>query len=49
MTNYTPTHSVSTITGLVIDGIVEYGIGIIGFAGLIALASVFIWFKKNVF
>lgn len=46
-TQYTPNHSVSDLTGLVIDGVVEFGITIVGFIGLIALVYVYTLARKQ--
>ena len=46
MTNYTPAHSSSELSAVVIDFIVEYAIQIIAFVGLIALVGLYIWFRK---
>lgn len=37
MTAYTPTHTSGDLSSVVIDFIVEYGVQILAFAGLIAL------------
>ena len=47
MTNYTATHSASDMPGVVIDFLVEYGIQLLAFAGLIALVTLFVWAKKQ--
>ena len=44
---YTLAHSSSDISAVVIDFIVEYGIQILAFAGLIALITLFVWAKNN--
>jgi len=46
-TNYTPTHSASDLPAVVIDFIVEYGVQILAFAGLIALVTLFVWVKNQ--
>jgi hypothetical protein len=46
-TNYTPTHSSNDIASVVIDFIVEYGVQILAFAGLIALVTLFVWAKNS--
>ena len=47
MTDYTPTHTSSDLASVVIDFIVEYGVQLLAFAGLIALVTLFVWAKKN--
>lgn len=47
MTEYTPTHTSSDLAGVVIDFIVEYGVQILAFAGLIALVTLFVWAKNS--
>lgn len=47
MTNYTPEHSASDLSGIVIDFLVEYGIAILGFVSLIALVGLYVWFRKS--
>lgn len=47
MTDYTPTHSSSDLSAVVIDFIVEYGVQILAFAGLIALVTLGVWAKNN--
>lgn len=47
MTNYTPAHSSGDLPSVVIDFLVEYGIQILAFAGLIALVTLFVWAKKQ--
>jgi hypothetical protein len=47
MTNYTPTHDSSDIPSVVIDFLVEYGVQLLAFAGLIALIMLFVWAKKQ--
>ena len=47
MTAYTPEHTSSDLAGVVIDFIVEYGIQILAFAGLIALVTLFVWAKNS--
>ena len=47
MANYTPVHSATDISGIVIDFLVEYGIAIIGFVTLIALVGLYVWFRNN--
>jgi len=48
MTEYTPTHSSSDLAGIVIDFIVEYGVQLLAFAGLIALVTLFVWARNSV-
>jgi len=43
---YTATHSSSDIPAIVIDFIVEYGVQILAFAGLIALVTLYIWARN---
>lgn len=47
MTEYTPTHTSSDLASVVIDFIVEYGVQILAFAGLIALVTLFVWAKNS--
>jgi len=47
MTNYTATHDAGDLSGVVIDFIVEYGVQILAFAGLIALVTLFVWAKNS--
>ena len=47
VTNYTPTHEASDIPSVVIDFLVEYGVQLLAFAGLIALVGLFIWARKS--
>lgn len=47
MTNYTATHTANDIPSVVIDFLVEYGVQLLAFAGLIALVGLFIWAKKQ--
>lgn len=47
LTEYTPTHSSSDLAGIVIDFIVEFGVQILAFAGLIALVFIFVWVRKS--
>jgi hypothetical protein len=46
MTNYTPTYDSGDISEVVIDFLVEYGVQILAFAGLIALVTLFVWGKN---
>ena len=46
-TNYTPSHTASDLPAVVIDFIVEYGVQILAFAGLIALITLFVWAKNQ--
>jgi len=45
-TNYTPAHSSSDLASIVIDFLVEYGVQLLAFAGLIALVTLFIWARN---
>jgi len=47
MTEYVPTHDSGDLSAVVIDFIVEYGVQILAFAGLIALVTLGIWAKNN--
>ena len=47
MTAYTPTHSSSDLASIVIDFLVEYGVQLLAFAGLIALVTLFVWAKRQ--
>lgn len=47
MTNYTATYDSSDISAVVIDFIVEYGVQLLAFAGLIALISLYLWVKNT--
>lgn len=47
MTAYTPTHDSSDLASIVIDFIVEYGIQLLAFAGLIALIMLFVWVRRS--
>jgi hypothetical protein len=47
MTAYTPTHDSGDLASIVIDFLVEYGIQILAFAGLIALVTLYVWARKN--
>ena len=47
MTAYTPVHSASDLSGIVIDFLVEYGIAILAFVTLIALVGLYVWFRNN--
>jgi hypothetical protein len=46
MTEYTPTHTSNDLASVVIDFIVEFGIQIIAFVGLIALVALYLWFRS---
>lgn len=46
-TNYTPAHTSGDLSGVVIDFIVEYGVQILAFAGLIALVTLFVWARNS--
>jgi len=47
MTEYVPTHDSGDLSSVVIDFIVEYGVQILAFAGLIALVTLGVWAKNN--
>ena len=47
MTEYTPAHTSGDLSSVVIDFIVEYGVQILAFAGLIALVTLFVWAKNS--
>ena len=47
MTEYTPVHSSSDLPSVVIDFLVEYGVQILAFAGLIALITLAVWVKNS--
>jgi len=47
MTAYTPTHDSGDLSAVVIDFIVEYGVQILAFAGLIALVTLGVWAKNS--
>lgn len=47
MTSYTPAHTTADLSGIVIDFIVEYGIQLIAFAGLIALITLATYFRNQ--
>jgi len=47
MTAYVPNHSASDIPGIVIDFLVEYGVQLLAFAGLIALVTLFVWARNQ--
>lgn len=47
MTAYTPTHSSSDLASVVIDFIVEYGVQLLAFAGLIALVTLGVWARNS--
>ena len=47
MTAYTPTHDSNDLASIVIDFIVEYGVQLLAFAGLIALVTLFIWARNS--
>jgi len=44
---YVPAHTSSDIPSIVIDFLVEYGVQILAFAGLIALVTLFVWAKNS--
>jgi len=47
MVNYTPVYTSGDIASVVIDFLVEYGVQILAFAGLIALITLFVWAKNS--
>lgn len=47
MTAYTPAHTSNDIASVVIDFLVEYGVQVLAFAGLIALVTLFIWARNS--
>lgn len=47
VTAYVPNHTSSDIPSVVIDFLVEYGVQIVAFAGLIALITLAVWVKGN--
>ena len=47
MTNYTPTYTSGNLASVVIDFIVEFGVQILAFAGLIALIVLAVWAKSH--
>jgi len=47
MTAYTPAHTSSDLSAVVIDFIVEFGIQILAFVGLIALVGLYVWFRSS--
>ena len=44
---YVPAHESGDIPSVVIDFLVEYGVQILAFAGLIALITLAVWVKKQ--
>ena len=44
---YIPTHTSSDLPAVVIDFLVEFGVQILAFAGLIALIVLAVWIKKS--
>jgi len=44
---FVPAHDSGDIPSIVIDFLVEYGVQILAFAGLIALITLAVWVKKN--
>lgn len=48
LTNYTPTHDAGDIPNIVIDAIVEMGVNLLPFAGLVVLVGLYIWFRQTV-
>jgi hypothetical protein len=47
MTAYTPVHTSNDLASVVIDFIVEFGVQIIAFVGLIALVALYLWFRTS--
>lgn len=47
MTDYTPAHDSGDLASIVIDFLVEYGVQLLAFAGLIALVTLFVWARKQ--
>lgn len=47
MTAYTPTHDSNDLASIVIDFLVEYGVQLLAFAGLIALVTLFVWARNS--
>lgn len=45
ITGYVPAHTSSDVPSVVVDFIVEFGIQIIAFVGLIALVALYLWFQ----
>jgi hypothetical protein len=45
---YNSSYSTGDVTSVTIDGLVIFGITVIGFAGLIALVMLYKWARKNV-
>lgn len=45
MTNYTPSYTSGNLAEVVVDFVVEFGVQILAFAGLIALILLFVWVK----
>lgn len=44
---YNASHTASDLPSIVIDFIVEYGVQLVAFAGLIALISLYVWVKNS--
>lgn len=47
MTEYTPTHEASDLSGVVIDAIVEMGVNLLPFAGLIVLVGLYVFARRR--
>jgi len=47
VTAYVPNHTSADIPNVVIDFLVEYGVQVLAFAGLIALITLAVWVKGN--
>jgi len=47
MTAYVPNHTSAQIPSIVIDFMVEFGVQIIAFVGLIALVGLYVWFRSS--
>lgn len=45
---YNASYATEDVTSVTIDGLVVFGITVIGFAGLIALVMLYKWARKNV-
>jgi len=45
---YNESYDTGDVTDVVIDGLVIFGITLVGFAGLIALVMLYKWASKNV-
>lgn len=47
VTAYVPNHTSADIPNVVIDFLVEYGVQILAFAGLVALITLAVWVKNQ--